>query len=85
MIDDGEVVLEAYRLAEAAAEAAGVSVRMAEPGDMSAVIGLFERTWGVGRSPDRSLLLALDYAGNTVLIATSDRSEERRVGKECPV
>ncbi|MFT2817076.1 hypothetical protein [Leifsonia sp. A12D58] len=72
MTDDRELVREAYRLAEAAAVAAGVSVRMAEPGDMSAVIGLFERTWGVGRSPDRSFLLALDYAGNTVLIATAD-------------
>lgn len=65
-----EVVAEAHRLADAAAEAAGVSVRMAEPGDMTPVIGLFERTWGAGRSPDRSMLLALDYAGNTVLIAS---------------
>ncbi len=64
-----EVVAEAYRLADAAALAAGVSVRMAEPGDMTPVIGLFERTWGAGRSPDRSMLLALDYAGNTVLVA----------------
>ena len=65
-----EVVAEAYRLADAAAAAAGVSVRMAEPGDMTPVIGLFERTWGAGRSPDRSMLLALDYAGNTVLVAS---------------
>jgi predicted GNAT superfamily acetyltransferase len=65
------VAEEAFRVAEAAAQAAGVSVRMAEPGDMAAVIGLFERTWGPGRSPDRSMLLALDYAGNTVLIATA--------------
>ncbi|TFD15760.1 GNAT family N-acetyltransferase [Cryobacterium sp. TMT1-21] len=66
-----EVVHEAVRLADAAAGAAGVSVRSAEPGDLAAVIGLFERTWGVGRSPDRSMLLALDFAGNTVLIATA--------------
>ncbi len=64
-----EIVAEAYRLADAAAEAAGVTVRMAESGDMVPVIGLFERTWGAGRSPDRSMLRALDYAGNTVLIA----------------
>ncbi|HSP52847.1 MAG TPA: hypothetical protein VLO00_08130 [Cryobacterium sp.] len=66
-----EVVQEAVRQADAAAEAAGVTVRQAEPGDLAAVIGLFERTWGVGHSPDRSMLLALDFAGNTVLIATA--------------
>jgi predicted GNAT superfamily acetyltransferase len=69
MIVDPKVVDEAVRQADAAMEAAGVTVRMAEPGDMNAVIGLFERTWGEGRSPDRSMLLALDYAGNTILIA----------------
>lgn len=68
---DPEIVAEAGRQAEAAAEAADVVVRMADPGDMNAVIGMFERTWGPGRSPDRSMLLALDYAGNTVLIATA--------------
>ena len=66
-----EVVQEAVRQADAAAEAAGVTVRQAEPGDLAAVIGLFERTWGVGHSPDRSMLLALDFAGNTVLVATA--------------
>jgi len=68
---DPEIVAEAGRQADAAAEAAGVVVRMADPGDMNAIIGMFERTWGPGRSPDRSMLLALDYAGNTVLIATA--------------
>lgn len=67
-VDTG-LVDEASRRADGAAATAGVSVRMAEPGDMAAIIGLFERTWGGGRSPDRSMLLALDYAGNTVLIA----------------
>lgn len=67
-----EAVAEAYRLAKAASDAARVTVRMADPGDMSAVMGLFERTWGEGRSPDRSMLLALDYAGNPILIATAD-------------
>ena len=71
MAVDPEIVAEAGRQAEAAAEAAGVVVRMADPGDMKAIIGMFERTWGPGRSPDRSMLLALDYAGNTVLIATA--------------
>lgn len=70
MAVDPEIVAAAVRQAQAAAEHAGVVVRMADPGDMAAIIGLFERTWGPGRSPDRSMLLALDYAGNTVLIAT---------------
>lgn len=68
---DADVVAEAYRRAEAASDAAGVTVRVADPPDMNAVMGLFERTWGEGRSPDRSMLLALDYAGNTILIATA--------------
>ena len=72
MTVDTGVVDEARRRAAAAAEAAGVTVRLADPPDMAAVIGLFERTWGAGRSPDRSMLLALDYAGNTVLIALAD-------------
>jgi predicted GNAT superfamily acetyltransferase len=63
-------VREAYAQAEAAAEAAGVRVRDADPRDMDAVVGLFERTWGQGRSPDRAMLQAMDYAGTTVLIAT---------------
>jgi len=67
---DEQTVTEAYRLATVAAAAAGVSVRAAEPRDLSGIIGLFERTWGVGRSPDRAMLLALDFAGNTVLVAT---------------
>jgi predicted GNAT superfamily acetyltransferase len=69
---DPDVVAEAYRQADAASAAAGGTVRLADPRDMNAVIGLFERTWGVGRSPDRSMLLALDYAGNTILIATAE-------------
>jgi predicted GNAT superfamily acetyltransferase len=70
MNDENPVAAEAQRLAETAAVTAGVRVRPAEPRDLAGVIGLFERTWGVGRSPDRSMLLALDYAGNTVLVAT---------------
>ena len=68
---DREVIDEAFREAEAAGRAAGVTVRAADPRHIPAVIGLFERTWGAGRSPDRSMLLALDYAGNPVLVATS--------------
>ncbi|MET0784249.1 hypothetical protein [Orlajensenia leifsoniae] len=65
-----DVVRAAYALAESAADAAGVRVRDADPRDLDAVVGLFERTWGQGRSPDRAMLQAMDHAGNTVLIAT---------------
>ncbi|MFC5929266.1 GNAT family N-acetyltransferase [Cryobacterium melibiosiphilum] len=70
--EQSETVRAAYAQAAAAAAAAGVTVRLADPPDMAGVIGLFERTWGEGRSPDRSMLLALDYAGNTVLTAVAD-------------
>ncbi|WP_130177120.1 GNAT family N-acetyltransferase [Cryobacterium sp. SO1] len=69
---DEQTVTEAYRLATVAAASAAVTVRAAEPRDLAGVIGLFERTWGLGRSPDRAMLLALDYAGNTVLLATQN-------------
>lgn len=67
---DEQSVTEAHRLAAIAAASAGVTVRAAEPRDLDGIIGLFERTWGVGRSPDRAMLLALDFAGNTVLLAS---------------
>jgi predicted GNAT superfamily acetyltransferase len=70
MSGDPQIAAEAYQRYTAAAEAAGVVVRMAEPRDLASIMGLFERTWGVGRSPDRAMLLSLDYAGNTVLLAT---------------
>ncbi len=70
-----ELIRDAYEQAAAAAAAAGVTVRLADAPDMSGVIGLFERTWGVGRSPDRSMLLALDYAGNTVITAVADSQQ----------
>src|SRR5688572_14735439 len=54
---DEQTIAEAHRLATVAAASAGVSVRMAEPRDLAGIIGLFERTWGVGRSPDRAMLL----------------------------
>ena len=70
-----DTVREAFAQAAAAAVDAGVIVRLADPPDMNGVIGLFERTWGEGRSPDRSMLLALDYAGNTVLTAVADSKQ----------
>ncbi|MFO7689374.1 MAG: hypothetical protein R6W83_02280 [Cryobacterium sp.] len=70
-----ELTQAAYAQAAAAATAAGVTVRLADAPDMGSVIGLFERTWGLGRSPDRSLLLALDYAGNTVITAVANSQQ----------
>ncbi|MBB5642592.1 hypothetical protein [Cryobacterium roopkundense] len=72
MTVDPITVTEAFRRADAAASAAGVTVRSADPSDITGVLGLFDRTWGVGHGPDRSMLLALDYAGNTVLVALGD-------------
>ncbi|WP_051973471.1 hypothetical protein [Cryobacterium sp. MLB-32] len=70
-------VTEAFRQADAAAQSAGVTVRFADPSDITGVLGLFDRTWGAGHGPDRSMLLALDYAGNTVAVALE---EARPVG-----
>jgi predicted GNAT superfamily acetyltransferase len=67
-----EDLVAAYRTALAAADAAAVSVLAAKPEDLPGAVALFERTWGAGRSPDTSLLRALDHAGNTVLVATSE-------------
>ncbi|TDW30518.1 GNAT family N-acetyltransferase [Cryobacterium psychrophilum] len=67
-----ELTAEAFRQADAAAHAAGVTLRSADPSDITGILGLFNRTWGAGRGPDRSMLLALDYAGNTILVALGD-------------
>ena len=67
-----EILVAAYRSALAASDAAAVSVRAARPEDLPAVVAVFERTWGAGRSPDAALLRAFDHAGNTVLVATTD-------------
>lgn len=69
---DANTVTDAFRRADAAAQAAGVTVRSADPSDITGVLGLFDRTWGAGHGPDRSMLLALDYAGNTILVALGD-------------
>lgn len=72
MSDEQTTVDEAFRLADEAASAAGIRIRPAAETDFPSVVALFERTWGPGRSPDRSMLQAMDYAGNTVLIALDD-------------
>lgn len=68
-----EVATSLVAAAEAVADAAdtrsGVRTRPAEAGELDGVLARFESTWGVGRGPDRSMLQALAYAGNTVLVA----------------
>lgn len=63
------LVAAAEAVADAADARSGVRTRLAEPGELDAVLARFESTWGVGRGPDRSMLQALAYAGNTVLVA----------------
>ncbi len=62
-------VREAEQLADAADERAGIRTREATASELEAVLARFEATWGEGRGPDRSMVQALAYAGNTVLVA----------------
>ena len=62
-------VREAEQLADAADERAGIRTREATASELGAVLARFEATWGEGRGPDRSMVQALAYAGNTVLVA----------------
>ena len=63
------IVREAHDAADVADARAGVTTRAAVGGDLDAVLARFTVTWGEGRGPDRSMLQALDHAGNTLLIA----------------
>jgi predicted GNAT superfamily acetyltransferase len=65
----GSLVAEATAMADDAAAAAGVVTRPARPDELGGVLARFEATWGAGRSPDRSMLQALEHAGNTLLVA----------------
>lgn len=60
---------EAVAMADAADARAGISTRPATAAELDGVLARFEATWGSGRGPDRSMLQALDHAGNTVLVA----------------
>jgi predicted GNAT superfamily acetyltransferase len=55
--------------ASAADRRARVLTRAAEEDELGAAVGLFEGTWGAGRSPDRALLLAATAAGCPVVLA----------------
>jgi GNAT superfamily N-acetyltransferase len=63
------VVADAEAVADAADARAGVRTRAALPHELDAVLARFDATWGAGRGPDRSMLQALDHAGNTLLVA----------------
>lgn len=63
------VVADAERAADAADARAGIETRPARPDELDGVLARFEATWGAGRGPDRSMLQALDHAGNTLLVA----------------
>ncbi|WP_157372854.1 hypothetical protein [Agromyces sp. Root81] len=59
----------ASEIADAADARAGVETRQAAAGELDGVLARFEATWGVGRGPDRSMLQAIEHAGNTLLVA----------------
>jgi predicted GNAT superfamily acetyltransferase len=63
------VVADAERTADAADARAGIRTRPVRPDELDGVLARFEATWGTGRGPDRSMVQALDHAGNTVLVA----------------
>ncbi len=70
------VVAEAEAQADAADARAGLRTRPARPDELAGVVARFEETWGVGRSPDHSLLKAIDHAGATVLVAVEGPGED---------
>lgn len=63
------IVREAHGAADVADARAGVTTRAAVGGELDAVLARFTVTWGEGRGPDRSMLQALEHAGNTLLVA----------------
>lgn len=64
-----ELVRDAERLADEADALGGIVTRDARPDELDGVLARFEATWGAGRGPDRSMIQALDHAGNTLLVA----------------
>lgn len=60
---------EADAMADAADARSGICTRPARPDELDGVLARFEATWGEGRGPDRSIIQAIDHAGNTVLVA----------------
>ena len=63
------IVREAHEAADVADQRAGVTTRRAVGDELDALLARLEVTWGEGRGPDRSMVQALDHAGNTLLVA----------------
>ena len=78
------IVREAHDAADVADARAGVTTRAAVGGELDAVLARFAVTWGEGRGPDRSMLQALDHAGNTLLIAVPAVPAVRAEADEVP-
>ncbi|GAA1804602.1 hypothetical protein [Agromyces neolithicus] len=76
------IIREAHEAADVADARAGVITRPALAGELDAVRARFTVTWGEGRGPDRSMLQALDHAGNTLLIAVPTGLVEERPTQE---
>jgi len=70
------VVAEATAVADAAAARGGVVTRAARADELDGVLARFEATWGDGRGPDRSMVQALEHAGNTLLVAVEPAPAE---------
>lgn len=62
-------VREAQEAADVADRRSGVTTRRPVGDELEALLARLEVTWGEGRGPDRSMVQALDYAGNTLLVA----------------
>lgn len=63
------LIAEAEATADAADARGGIHTRPADPSELDGVLARFEATWGERRGPDRSMLRALEHAGNTLLVA----------------
>lgn len=63
------LIADAQAMADAADARAGIVTRPAHTDELDQVLARFEATWGSGRGPDRSMIQALEHAGNTVLVA----------------
>lgn len=66
------IVREAHAAADVADRHAGITTRRAVGAELDAALARFVLTWGEGHGPDRSILQALDHAGNTLLVAVPE-------------
>jgi predicted GNAT superfamily acetyltransferase len=62
--------VDAWRSVDRWRRRTGLDAAQAPTERLGAVVEVFEATWGVGRSPDRSFFTALAHAGNPVILVT---------------